>query len=165
MFCIRHFQENNDTSKRHLPLGRYLVFALLVMVLSSATTYGYYASQATGSDRAQVAKFAVTITAPDTTATITNDGSDEAAYTVTFVNNASEVTVKHYIEVTNIPSGVKVKLGTGAYQTPMNNKVTFQCNTLASGQQKYTLTFKADDGAKTVSNSQITITGFAEQVD
>lgn len=164
-----HFHRSRS-GKLRLPLGRYLVLALLMLYLSSATTYGNYISQAGGSDSVQVAKFAVTIT-PETTAanpkevTISNDGTDEATYTVTFKNNGSEVTVQHRIEITNIPAGVTVSMDNGSYQKPNSNQVTFDCGELESGTQTHTLRFKASDGTATVTGKTITIKGFAEQVD
>ena len=95
-------------------------------------------------------------------------GEDTEEYTLKVRSN-SEVDAVYTIEVGNIPSGVEVKLDSGSYVTPTNNKVTFTNagTILYSSNNKentHTLTFKSSSGVTPVSNQSVTVDVTIQQV-
>ncbi len=93
------------------------------------------------------------------TATIGN--ANGASYTLKLVNG-SDVDVTYSITISNIPSGVVVMINGGSYLTPQNGTVTISnAGTINYSSSPVevtrTLTFKANNGAATVNNQQVTI--------
>lgn len=93
---------------------------------------------------------------------VTEGSSNGADYVLKLVSD-SEVDVAYSITVSNIPSGVVVKLnGDSSYTTPTNGTATFTNAgvinyTGQSEEVTRTLTFKANGGTSSVSNQQVTI--------
>ena len=86
--------------------------------------------------------------------------TDTSSYTIT-VTSDSEVDTNYSIIVSNIPSGVQVKLDDGSFQ-PYSSTVTFlNVGTILYGAQPntatHTLTFRANTGATPVSNQQVSV--------
>lgn len=82
-------------------------------------------------------------------------------YTLKLVSD-SEVDVTYSITISNIPSGVDVKLNGGSFQSPSNGTITFNnAGTIAyTGSPEEvtrTITFKANSGATVVNAQQVTI--------
>ena len=95
------------------------------------------------------------------TLSIANDGST-GTYTLKVVSD-SEVDTEYSIIISNIPSGVDVKIDTeNNYRTPVNGVVTIDpagiINYTGSSEEvTRTLTFRANNGATAVSNQTITV--------
>ncbi len=138
-----------------------LVYLLLSSCVSS--TLGIYKNSATTQGVVNTAAWDVALNqtniSPNVTATIGSvNGSD---YTLKLVND-SEVNVSYSITISNIPSGVDVKINGGNYLTPSNGTVTIaNAGTInytgSPVEVTRTLTFRASNGATAVSNQQVTI--------
>ena len=89
-------------------------------------------------------------------------GGSDVAYTLN-VESTSQVDVEYAITISNIPSGVVVKLDNEVnYRIPSNGTVTINpAGTIlyssASHQKSHTIYFKANNGATVVSNQSINI--------
>ena len=95
------------------------------------------------------------------TISIANNGST-GTYTLKVVSD-SEVDTEYSITISNIPSGVDVKLDNEVnYRTPTNGVVTIDpagtiTYTGSSVEVTHTLTFRANNGATVVNNQTIDI--------
>ncbi len=84
------------------------------------------------------------------------EGGSAQNYTLN-VKSLSEVDVIYTIVLSNIPSGVEVKLDNGQFQTPTNNTVTFtDAGTIlysdVNKTKTHTIAFKANSGTALVNN-------------
>ena len=138
-----------------------LVYLLLSFCIPS--TLGIYKNSATSTESISSAAWNVSLNqtniSPNVTATIgAVNGSD---YTLKLVND-SEVNVSYSITISNIPSGVDVKINGGSFLTPSNGTVTIpNAGTInytgSPVEVTRTLTFRANNGATVVNNQQVTI--------
>lgn len=84
-----------------------------------------------------------------------------ASYTLNVISD-SEVDVVYTIVVSNLPSGVEVKIDDGNFQTPTNNTVTFNnvgniYYSDAIKEKTHILTFKANTGATFVNSQTLNV--------
>lgn len=96
-------------------------------------------------------------------------GVDTQTYTLK-VRNDSEVDIVYDIEISNVPSGVKIKIDQDVnYETPdANNKITFTdagsiAYSVNGTENTHTLTFTSEVGTAVVSNRQLTVKVIAKQ--
>lgn len=84
-----------NKAKLNIPMFAALILLLLTMITTHMTSglYARYTAQASGSDSARVAKFAVS-----STVTANEDKTDEYTHTLV-VHNGSEVAVEYSVEV------------------------------------------------------------------
>ena len=129
---------------------------------SAFNTLSKYASQVNTSDQASVARFSVNASGNNANIDmIAGNGGSSLTYTVT-VTSTSEVATNYSIKLTNVPTGVKVKLDNGSYISGTNNEISFNnAGTFApndsNSTRTHTLTFMAEIGASTQSNASIGI--------
>ena len=144
------------------------VFELIMLVFLVATygipsTLGLYRryNNSTGSITAAAWNVSLNQNNVNGTISVTKGGAD-GEYAINVESN-SEVDTTYDITVSNIPSGVQVKLGpSGNYETPTNGSYTFtDVDTIyysdLSHQKTHTLYFKASSGATSVNNQTVTI--------
>lgn len=157
--------------RTRLPLSVWLAFLLLV-TLTVGSTLARYNTSVSGDTTARVAKFKMTTATEytDNTKTVQlNAGSgDSDTYEFTVTNN-SEVRVKYSITAENVPANVKVTARQGTKTetiTSTGGEMTFAAKELDMGAADgWTLTFQALDDAAAVSQQQVTIKIYTEQVD
>ncbi len=137
-----------------------VILVYLVSVFCIPSSLGIYKRTTTGTKTIDVADWSVALDQTGVTGSVqviegdTNGGT----YTLNVVSD-SEVDVIYDITVSNIPSGVQVKLDGGTY-LPENSTVTFTNAGIipyGDGPNTHTLTFKANNGATLVSNRTINI--------
>ena len=138
-----------------------LIYLLAVFCIPSSL--GIFKRAASASSSVTAATWSVELDqtgiSPNVTTTIGD--ANGTNYTLRLVNN-SEVDVTYSITISNIPSGVDVKINGGSYQTPTNGTVTINnagtINYTGSPEEvTRTLTFKANSGATVVNAQQVTI--------
>ena len=138
-----------------------LVYLLLAFCIPSSL--GIYKRNASTSTSIVAAEWNVSLnqTGVNNTLSIVNNGST-GTYTLKVVSD-SEVDMEYAIIISNIPSGVDVKLDDEVnYRVPTNGTVTIDpagtINYTGSSEEvTHTLTFRANNGASVVSNQTITI--------
>ena len=137
-----------------------VILVYLISVFCIPSSLGIYKRSSTSTQTLNVADWSVDIDQTGVTGSVqviegdTNGGT----YTLNVVSD-SEVDVIYDITVSNIPSGVQVKLDGGTY-LPENSTVTFTnagAIPYGDGPNTHTLTFKANNGATLVSNRTINI--------
>ncbi len=137
-----------------------VILVYLVSVFCIPSSLGIYKRTTTGTKTIDVADWSVALDQTGVTGSVqviegdTNGGT----YTLNVVSD-SEVDVIYDITVSNIPTGVQVKLDGGTY-LPENSTVTFTNAGIipyGDGPNTHTLTFKANNGATLVSNRTINI--------
>ena len=144
------------------------VFELIILVFLASTfsipsTLGLYKryNNSTGSVTASSWNVNLNQGGVNGTLSVIRGGAD-GEYTINVESN-SEVDTTYDIVISNIPSGVQVKLGTtGNYETPTDGTYTFtDVDTILysdlSHQKTHTLYFKAGSGATLVDNQTVTI--------
>ena len=138
-----------------------VVVILLVIVVATIShhTYAMYRSKSTGTATISTATFSVEAISNTTSINVTA-GSTEAAYALTVKNN-SEVNVTYTIQITNLPSGMKVKLDSGSYVTESSGTITFSNvgDLMVGGTttKNHTLTFTTPLSSSAVSAQQANI--------
>ena len=140
------------------------ILLCLLLFFSIPSTLGIYKNIASSSKSINTADWDVSLnqTGINGSITTTVGSSNGTDYTLKLVSN-SEVDVTYTITVSNIPSGVVVKLnGDASYTTPSNGTATFPnagvINYTGSSEEvTRTLTFRANSGATLVSNQSVTI--------
>ena len=174
----------NKPVRRRLPLAVYLAFLLVAALAFTGASFASYKTQATSSDSARVARFAVTANSVDgQREALTLDSSTPIAeYKFTVSNNESgkvnETATRYSVAVKlpqALPTGVTMKLTRGTDTTAIantqsGNTYTFSDdNMLFSAADArsdiYTLTFTAASDAESGELKDINITVNAEQVD
>ena len=150
-------------TKRRLK-KKFIVFLFIYFILFTSyfafSTLSKYASQVNTSDQVSVARFSVNATGNNANIDmIAGNGGSSLTYTVT-ITSASEVATNYSIMLTNVPTGVKVKLDNGSYISGTNNEISFNnAGTFApndsNSTRTHTLTFMAEIGAATQSNASI----------
>ena len=150
-------------TKRRLK-KKFIVFLFIYFILltsySAFNTLSKYASQVNTSDQASVARFSVNATGNNSNISmIAGNGGSSLTYTVT-ITSTSEVATDYSIILTNVPTGVKVKLDNGSYMSETNNEISFNnVGTFvpndSNSTRTHTLTFMAEIGTATQSNSSI----------
>ena len=135
------------------------IVLLFIAIFSVSHSYAMFRSNSSSTATISGATFSVSATSNDTSMSLTA-GSTEAVYTLNVKNN-SEVNVVYTIELTNLPTGMKVKLDSGSYVTESNNKITFTDvgNLMVGGTttRNHTLTFTAPLNSTEVSDQQANI--------
>ena len=140
-----------------------IILIYLLSVFCIPSTLGIYKRMADTSDSVDTAKWNVSLnqTGINNTLSVANNGST-ATYTLKVVSD-SEVDTEYAIIISNIPSGVDVKLDDEVnYRVPSNGVVTIDpAGTInytgSSVEVTHTLTFRANNGASVVSNQSITV--------
>ena len=133
-----------------------VIVVLLVFISIISYTLAIYRGRNSGTATIRGANWSVS-TSGNNSLNLT--AGSTANYTLT-VTNDSEVDVLYSIELSNLPSGVSVKLDNGSFVQESNNKVTFSnVGTLLYGAspRNHTLTFSTEIDASTVSNRTIGI--------
>lgn len=140
-----------------------IILVYLLSVFSVPSSLGLYKRSTSSSNTIEPAAWSVSLnqTGVSGNMQLTAGDTTGSSYTLRVVSN-SEVDTVYDIIVSNIPSGVQVKLDNGTYQQPQSNTVTFtSAGTILYGAQSnentHTLTFKADSGATLVNNQTVTI--------
>lgn len=161
MKLFRYHGKHERKKAPRLPLSAYLSYLLVATFLFTGVSFSKFATTASGSDRARVAGFRVTVSGQQASAEdielSVGDESSSGTYTFT-VNNGSEVTVRYQLILENLPAGVVAVVSDG------NALSTFR--TLApQNQEELTLTFTAAVDATAVDDQTVTVRVYAEQVD
>jgi hypothetical protein len=137
-----------------------VILVYLISVFCIPSSLGIYKRTSTGTKTIDIADWSVALdqTGVNGSVQVTEGDANGSTYTLNVVSN-SEVDVIYDIKISNIPSGVQVKLGNGTYQ-PQNSTVTFtNAGTIlyGAGPNTHTITFKANSGATIVNNQTINI--------
>lgn len=146
---------------------KFLLFLLLYLVSSTSVlsliTLSKYTSTSSGSGSMKIAKWDVTLNTSSNASDNINliTGNNVISYTVK-VKSLSDVKVGYTIIISNVPNDIKIKLDSGTYQSPIDNKVTFSnvgvINANAqTSEVSHILTFTAPLGAATISSKSINI--------
>ena len=140
-----------------------VILIYLVSVFCIPSSLGIYKNSASTSGLVDISDWNVSLNQEgiNNTLTLTADG-DTGSYTLKVVSD-SEVDTEYAIIISNIPSGVDVKLDTeNNYRTPVNGVVTIDpagtINYTGSSEEvTHTITFRANNGATLVSNQTINV--------
>lgn len=140
-----------------------IILIYLLSVFCIPSTLGIYKTEGNTSGSIDTAEWNVSLnqTGINNTLSIANDGST-STYTLKVVSD-SEVNTEYAIIISNIPSGVDVKLDDEVnYRTPSNGVVTIDpagtINYTGSSEEvTHILTFRANNGATVVNNQTITV--------
>ena len=140
-----------------------VILLYLLLSFSVPSSLGIYKRSTESTDLITTATWSVALdqTGISSNVTATVGDANGSNYTLRLVND-SEVDVTYSITISNIPSGVDVKINGGSFITPTNGTVTINnagtINYTGSTEEvTRTLTFKANNGAATVNNQQVTI--------
>ena len=150
-----------------------MLFCLLTILIVVSNSYflAKYTSAIHSSSDNSVAIWDVSTDTSDNANNSLNivSGNTTASYVIK-VKSVSEVASKYDIVLTNVPTGLEVKLDSGSYQTPTNNEITFSnvgSFTAGSATTEQTHTITLNDPLST-SNSgtySMNIDVMFEQVD
>jgi hypothetical protein len=129
-------------------------------------TFSRYRSNVIGSGETDIAKWELLINGDDNSINLVPGGS--AVNYILRVTSKSNVSSNYSIELSDLPSDVKVSLDNGAYRVPVNGVITFSnCGNLnatsSSTYNDHTLSFMAINGAGSVTNREVNIDIIAEQ--
>jgi len=146
-----------------------ILFLYLLLSLGIPSSLGVFHMNEETSGIAGIAEWNVSITPDNNNSIQLRPNGTPGSYTLT-VESSSEVDTSYSIVVSNIPSGVQVKINTeNDFRIPTNNKVTFSNvgTILYNASPKtvtHTLTFKAVNGATLVNNQTVDVDVIFEQV-
>ena len=135
-----------------------ILILILFCVFSISLAYSTLRNNYSGKGSIKGASWEVAMMGNSDNIEITS-GNSEQEYIIT-VNNNSEVDVVYSIQLTNLPSGVKVKLDDEEYKMEDNNQITFKdVGTLlyGSNSKKHTLTFSATLDAVEITNHDFNV--------
>ena len=137
-----------------------VILVYLLSVFCIPSSFGLYKRSSTSTNAFDAANWSVSLnqTGISGNVLVTEGDTNGSTYTLNVVSN-SEVDVTYDIIISNIPSGVQVKLGNGSF-APQSSTVTFSnAGTISygDGPNTHTLTFKANNGATIVNNQQVNI--------
>ena len=147
-----------------------LAIVLLCILISNSYFNAKYRTNLQATNSASIAGWHVSTNVVDNTNNNLSIVSENnaASYTVE-VNSTSEVTTRYTIVLTNVPTGLQVKLDGGNYQTPTNNKITFNAGTFAPSDatptHTHTLTFNDPLTTSNSGNVVVNIDVLFEQID
>ncbi len=135
-----------------------IILSILIIVLVFFVSYSYarYKTTSSGASIIRGASWSVNTSGNDS---LNLTAGSSTNYTLTVTNN-SEVDVVYDIELSNLPSGIKVKLDSGSYVTESSNKITFSnAGTLLYGAspKNHTLTFTTDIDSSEVTDKSVKI--------
>lgn len=144
----------------HNKMFEIVILVYLVSVFCIPSSLGIYKRTASSSKALNVADWSVALdqTGVNGSVQVIEGDTTGSTYTLNVVSD-SEVDVAYDITISNIPSGVQVKLDNGSF-APENSTVTItNAGTIpyGAGPNTHTLTFKANTGATIVTNRTITI--------
>ncbi len=146
-----------------------ILFVYLLLSLGIPSSLGVFGMNEVTSGIAGIAGWSVSITPDNNNSMQLIPNGVAGSYTLV-VESSSEVDTAYSIVVSNIPSGVEVKIDTeNNYRTPTNNKVTFSNvgTILYNAQQRsvtHTLSFRAVNGATLVNNQSVHVDVIFQQV-
>ena len=151
-----------------------LTIIILVLVLSFFVikgSYALYRNIVNPSADIAAATWSVTLNQAgenNNLSVVAGEENSTASYTVS-ITSTSQVDIVYSIVVDDIPTGVKVKLDNGEYQTPTNNQVIYvDVSTIdysdTDKTKSHILTFKADSNAEAALQEEININVIARQV-
>ena len=135
-----------------------IVLILLLSLFVIPSSLGIYKSGGNTPSAFAPANWNVSISSNSSSTMQLTENSGTSSYNLT-VTSASEVDTDYKIIVSNLPSGVQVKLDNGNFE-PYSSTVTFNNagTILYGGQpQTHTLTFRANTGATLVNNQQVSV--------
>ncbi len=135
-----------------------LIFLLSVIVIPSSL--GIFKNSASITSPITASSWNVSVNSSSNSSMQLVPNSGTASYDIV-VTSSSEVDTDYSIIVSNIPSGVQVKLDNNEYE-PYSSTVTFSnVGTILYGDQynykTHILTFKANTGATLVNNQQVSV--------
>lgn len=147
-----------------------LIFLMIVVLLVPLTS-SILKNSASSTGSATTAEWNVSLTRLSETNNVTLiSGTNTQTYSLK-VSSESEVDVTYAIEISNVPSGVKIKLDQRQiYETPdVNNKITFSnagsiLYSSQGGENTHILTFTSDPGTQVASNIELGVKVIAQQV-
>ena len=178
IFKYRNTREYKKAAR--LPLSAYLSYLLVATMVFTGVSFSKFATTASGSDSARVARFSVSAAPASGQAqalsldlnSATGITSDHYAFTVA---SDSEVMVAYTVTVdlkTQLPTGVTMTLtlaDTGSVEmTKVSDTVyTYSSELVFQDSHNYTLTFTGDPETVTAATTLtgITVTVTAEQMD
>ena len=136
-----------------------ILLAIIFLVnISVVTTYSMYRTTRSGTGTLNAATWSISSTGSSNSISLV--AGEPQTYTLN-VRNDSEVDVKYTIVIDNIPNTVQVKLDSGSYVTPTNNKITFSnAGELLYGgtiTRNHTLTFLTPLSTAETSNQSLSI--------
>ena len=132
-----------------------VIFVFLLLILGIHTSLALFKRSANVSTPLTAASWNVSVSSNSSSIMQLIPDSGSISYNIT-VTSSSEVDTDYSIIVSNIPSGVQVKLDAGNFE-PYSSTVTFpNVGTILYGAQPnsvaHTLTFRANAGAAFVNN-------------
>lgn len=145
----------------HNKMFQMVILVYLVSVFCIPSTLGIYKNTSTASEILNLADWDVALNQNGISGNVSAQaGGSDGSYLLKVVSN-SEVDVIYSITVSNIPSGVTVKIDNGTFK-PYSSSVTFDdVGTINYSDQNHekthTLYFKANSGATLVNNQTVDI--------
>ena len=137
-----------------------IILLYLVSVFCIPSSLGIYKRVSTSSKVVDAATWDVSLnqTGINGNVQVTKGDTNGNTYTLNVVSS-SEVDVTYDIIVSNIPSGVQVKLGNGSFEQESSTVTFTNAGTIlyGAGPNTHTLTFKANNNATLVNNHTVTI--------
>jgi hypothetical protein len=142
-----------------------ITFIIIFLLLLSSCflinkTFSRFGATVVGSGETDVAKWELLVDDNQQSVNLL-PGGDSVDYTLRLTSN-SEVSSCYSIELSNLPSSVRISLDNGNYITPIDGVVAFEnsgCfkSSTSSVIKNHTLSFKAISGAESVSNRKIDV--------
>ena len=152
-------------TKRRLK-KKFIVFLFIYFILFTSyfafSSLSKYTGEFNRTNQISVARFNVSIDSNNANISmIAGNGGSSTTYTVS-VTSLSEVATNYAIVLTNVPSGVKVKLDNGNFVSETNTAITFNnAGTFtpndSNSTRTHTLTFMAEIGTETQTNESINL--------
>ena len=129
-------------------------------------TFSKHSSMVIGSGETDVAKWELLLDSDSGSINLVPGGSS-VNYTLRLTSN-SEVSSNYSIKISNLPDTVRISLDNGEFIGPTNGEILFENSgsfnsSSSSVINNHTLSFKAIDGASSVSNRELDIDIIAVQ--
>lgn len=145
----------------HNKMFQMVILVYLVSVFCIPSTLGIYKNTSTASEILNLADWDVALNQNGISGNVSAQaGGSDGSYLLKVVSN-SEVDVIYSITVSNIPSGVTVKIDNGTYKPYASSVIFDDVGTINYSDQNHekthTLYFKASSGATLVNNQTVNI--------
>lgn len=146
-------------NKKILILSMFFYVTLIVTIgYISHSSLAIYKDSGTGALKTDTAVWNVSAISSNTTIDLTAGSTTTYSFTV---NNESDVAVIYSIEISNLPTGIQVKLDNGDYISESSNKIIIQAagelGYSGTTQKTHTLTFNTPLSSDEVNNQPVNI--------
>ena len=137
-----------------------IFFVVLFSCFLVNKTFAKHTSTVIGSGETDIAKWELLLDGSSGSVDLVPGGS-AVNYTLRVTSN-SEVSSKYSIEISNLPDTVRISLDNGEYKVPLNGTILFENSgsfrsSSSSVINNHTLSFKAINGASSVSNRELDV--------